>query len=63
MKLLAIFENEKGYPYLGDRSSENDDFIELAHPLHKLIHAWSLDNIDVMKLPLNLHRDSKICLV
>ena len=56
--------NEKGSEaYLGDRSSKHNHFIELTNSLHELIHAWSLDHINVVKLALDLDRYREVGLV
>jgi hypothetical protein len=49
--------------YLGDRCREDDNFIQLAYPLHKLVDARSFDDIYVVVLALNLDWDSEVGLM
>ncbi len=46
---------QRGATYLGNRSCENNDFIELTNSLHKLVYSRSLDHIDVVVIALNFH--------
>ncbi len=49
--------------YLGNRSGKDDNFIKFAYALHELIHARSLDHVDIMILSLDLDGNSEIRLV
>lgn len=49
--------------HLGDRRCENDDFIQLAHPLHELIDTRPLNHVNVMIVSFDLYRNGKIGLV
>jgi hypothetical protein len=49
--------------YLGDRCGENNHFIEFTHSLHELVHAWPLDDVDVVIVTLNLNGYREIGLV
>ena len=63
---MLVLKRSNGFrvvTHLGDRSSKNDDFVELTDPLHELINARSFDNVDVVILTLNLDRYRKIGLV
>lgn len=48
---------------LGNRCCKDDDFVQLAYSFHELIHAWPFDDIDIVVLSLDLHRDGEICLI
>jgi hypothetical protein len=50
-------------PYLGDRSRENNNFVEFSYPLHELVHAGSLNDINIMIVALDLYRYCEIGLV
>lgn len=60
MRQAAVGEKET---YLGHRRCEYDNLIQLAHPLHKLVYAWSLDYVDVVIITLDFHRDREVGLV
>jgi hypothetical protein len=49
--------------YLGNRGGEDNNFIQLADPLHELVDTGSLDNIYVVILAFNLDGDGKVGLV
>ena len=49
--------------YLGYRCCENNNLVELTHPLHERIYTWSLDHIYIVILALNLNWNSEICLM
>lgn len=49
--------------YLRDGGCEDDNLVELAHPLHELIHSRPLDNIDVVVVALYLHWNREVGLV
>ena len=46
-----------------DRSSKDDNFVELAYPLHELVDPRSLDNVNIMILPFYLHWNSEVRLM
>lgn len=48
---------------LGDGRREDNNFVQLAHPLHELIDARSLDNVNVVEITLNLYGNRKIGLM
>ncbi len=52
-----------GVTHFGNRCSENDDFIKLAHTFHELIHTRAFDHVHIVILPLNLDRDCEVGLV
>ena len=49
--------------YFGHRSCKHHDLVELANALHELIDARSFDDIYIMILALNLHRDREVGLI
>lgn len=49
--------------YLRDRRRENNNLIKLADSPHKLVHAWALDNIDIVVVSFNFNGYRKISLV
>lgn len=49
--------------YLGNRCSKHDHLIKLPYPFHELIHTWPLDDINIMQLAFDLHRNGKVGLV
>lgn len=49
--------------YLGHRGSEDYNLVQLAYPLHEIIHTWSLYHVHIVVLPFNLHRNSEVRLV
>lgn len=49
--------------YFGNRCSKHDNLIQLADPLHKLIYAWTLDNVYVVVLAFDFDRDGKVGLM
>ena len=48
------------HTYLAETSSKYDNLVQLSHLLQKVVDARSLDDINVMPLPLYLHRDDVI---
>lgn len=48
---------------LGNRCSEDNNFVQFTHSLHELIDTWPLDNVNIMILTLDLHRDREVCLM
>ena len=61
---LAFVSSVKNHKtYLRDRSSEHNNFIQLANPLHKLIDAGTLDNVYVVVLAFNLDRNGEVGLM
>jgi hypothetical protein len=62
-KLAPTSKNCEGGAYLGNRGGEDDNFIQLAYPLHELVDTWSLDDIYVVVLAFNLNGDGEIGLV
>jgi hypothetical protein len=66
-KLAPTSKNREGGrgggAYLGNRGGEDDNFIQLAYPLHELVDTWSLDDIYVVVLAFNLDGDGEIGLV
>jgi hypothetical protein len=57
------YRAERVSTYLGHGRSEDDDFVEFANPLHELVHARTLDDIDVVIVALDLHGYCEIGLV
>lgn len=49
--------------YLGNRRSEDNDFIKLSNSLHELIHTRSFYDIDIVVVTLNLNRYREVGLV
>ncbi len=49
--------------YLGDRRGEYNNFIQLAHSLHKLVDSRSLNDIYVVIVAFNFDRYRKVGLV
>jgi hypothetical protein len=54
---------ELGWTYLGNGCSEHNNFVQLAHSLHKLVDTRTLDNIHVMVLAFNLDGNGEVGLV
>lgn len=52
-----------GDAYLGDRCSEDHHLVQLANPFHESVNTRSLDNIDIMILPLYFYRDCEVGLM
>lgn len=52
-----------GHTYLGDRSREDDDFIQLSYPLHELIYTRSLYDVHIVVVALYFYRNGEIGLV
>lgn len=50
-------------PYLGNRCSEYYNFVQLTDALHKLIHPWSLDDIDVVVVALDFNGYCEVSLM
>ena len=48
---------------LGNRCSEDNDFIEFTNTLHELINTRTFDNIDIMILTLDLNWYGEVSLV
>lgn len=49
--------------YLGHRRCEDNNLVELANPLHELVNAWPLDDIDIMVVALDFYRYREVGLV
>jgi hypothetical protein len=52
-----------GQTYLGYRSGKDNYLIQFTNPLHKLIDSWAFDDIYVVVLALNFHRNGEVSLV
>lgn len=64
MHMLALGEEIRGTRnYLGHGGSKNNDFVKFSNSFHELVDAGSLDDIDVVELALDFHRDCKVGLV
>lgn len=48
--------------YLAQTCREDDDFVDFAHLLQEVVHAWSLDDVDVVPVVLNFNRHDVVCL-
>lgn len=46
--------------HLRQRSGEDDDLVDLAHPLQKVVDSRSLDDVDVVRLAFDLDRDDVV---
>lgn len=46
--------------HLRQRSGEDDDLVDLAHPLQEVVDSRSLDNVDVVRLAFDLDRDDVV---
>ena len=51
------------FTYLGNRRSEDNNFIELAHSLHELIYTWPLDDIHIMVVSFDFNGYCEVGLV
>lgn len=64
---IESVEIQPGYcameTYLGNRCGEDDNFVQLTHPLHKLVYTRPLDNVHVMVVALYFYRYGEIGLV
>ena len=49
--------------HLGNRGSEDDNFVQFSNSLHELIHAGSLDHVYIMELPFYFNGNSEVGLV
>jgi hypothetical protein len=46
--------------YLGKRSGKDNNLVDLSHPTHELVDSRALDDIDVVRLRLDLDRDDEV---
>lgn len=51
---------EHGIRVLGQARSEDDHFKVLTDNTKKVIHMRPFEDIDVVALPVNIHRDNKV---
>jgi hypothetical protein len=63
LHLLALNVNEIAVTYLGDGCSKDNNFIKLTNALHELIHAWSLDDVNVVVLAFYFNGNGEVCLM
>jgi hypothetical protein len=63
LRTLAPTSKRCGRTYLGNRGGKDNNFIQLANPLHELVDTWSLDDIYVVVLAFNLDGDGEVGLV
>lgn len=54
---------EEGVAVLRDWSREHDHLVQLAHPLHELVDAWTLDDINIVVVAFDLDRYCEVRLV
>lgn len=45
---------------LGQRCRENNHFKNLTHALHEFINKRSFENVDIVNLVFNFHRNNKV---
>jgi hypothetical protein len=61
--LVLISPRKRWLTYLRNGRGKNHNLVQLADPLHELIHTWSLDDVYIVVLSLNLDGDSKVGLM
>ena len=49
--------------HFSETSSEEDTFEELSHPAEELVHEWTLQHVNLVDRPVDLHGDDKIGVV
>jgi hypothetical protein len=49
--------------YLRHGSSEDDHFVKLSNTSHEIVHTWTLDDVDVVILAFDFHRDCEVGLM
>lgn len=62
-QVRAIVLHEKNSTDLGDGSGKHDNFVEFTNTLHELVHAWPLDDINIVVCPFNLDWNGEVCLM
>lgn len=63
LSLAELPEQNNAATYFGNRCCKNHHFVQFAHTLHELVNARSLDDIDIVVLAFNFHRNREVCLV
>lgn len=54
---------QQGVAVLRNRCREHDDLVQLTDALQEGVNAWSLDDIDVVRLSFNLDGNGEVGLV
>lgn len=54
---------EKWVAVFGDRSCEDDNFVEFSNAFEKSVDAGALDYVDVVVLTFDFYGDCEVCLV
>lgn len=64
MRQHVVIEDIGGMKtYFAQTGCEYDHFVNLAHLLQELVNAWSLNDVDIVPVVLNLDRHDIICLL
>jgi hypothetical protein len=58
-----VTEKSSSLTYLGHRRRKDNHLVELTNPLHELVDAWSLDDIDIMVVALDFYGYCEVGLV
>ena len=58
-----IKESAVPWTYLGNRCSENNNFVKLSNSFHESVDAGSLNHVHIMVLAFNLYRYSEVGLM
>ena len=58
-----VFVRRRLETYLTETGSEDNNLVDLSHLFEEIVHAGTLDNVHVMPVVFDFHRDDKVSML